>query len=546
VTLIPLGEKFVKAVPAQQATMEGAPINHQAPGDLPESEQFLTHVVQLKVALPSEVANMFANFSKTQGGIVPIDSSMILVLRDYASNIKRMLELIEQIDVQPESNYVLEVIPIKYGKVSDFFETMNILIAGTGAGGTTAPRQRTTPTGGSTFGGGSRSLGGTSRYGTSSRYQQTSGLQRSQGMVQPQQQVGGALPGTTPGGATTFQQRLQTILNRAAGTSEIELLSDARIVPDERSNSLIVYANRQDMQMITNIVAKVDVLLAQVLIEGIVMAVRMTDQQDVGVSWLQKPKQFGQDFAGAGLINNGQGFLSSLTNFPSGQLSGFSYFGKISDEFEVAIRAFAQDGRVRILQRPRVQTSHAVPGYFFSGSTVPYVTGFYDYGYGGVGGYGTRSQVEQVEVGVRLEVIPYITPDGLVVLDIFQDISQLGEYVKIDQNDVPTTTSRNAQATLSVRDGETIILGGYIEENRQSGKSGVPILKDIPGLGALFRSKSHNNRRDELMLLMHVTILKNPADASMQAEAEKSKFPGVSAAEREFSEGQEKLRQQLK
>jgi general secretion pathway protein D len=531
VTLIPMGDRFIKAVPVAQSIMEGSPINQLDADDLPDAEQFITQVVQLKVATPSEIATVFASFSKTPGGIVPIDSSMIIVLRDYASNIKRMLELIKRIDVQPESNYVLEVLPIKYGKVADFFQTMNALVSGSAAGaGLTAPRTTTPPTGSRSLGTSSRGLGtsgtGTSRYGS----QTQTGLQRSIGTVQPQQVA------TTPGAqGSTFQQRLQQIVNRAAGPDEIELLSDARIVPDERSNSLIVYANRQDMRMITNIVSKVDVLLAQVLIEGIVMAVVLSDEQQLGVSWLQHPRQFGSDSAGAGVINNGLPFLSGLTNFPGSQPSGFSYFGKLNEDFEVSVRAFARDGNVRILQRPRVQTSHAVPGYFFSGSTVPYVTGFYDYG--GIGGsFGSRSQVQQVEVGVRLEVVPYITPDGLVVLDIFQDISQLGEFVRIDNNDVPTTTSRNAQATLSVRDGETIILGGYIEDSRSSGKSGVPVLKDIPLLGALFRSKSRNNSRTELILLMHVSILKNPDDAGRQTATEKARLPGISAAEKEFLE----------
>jgi general secretion pathway protein D len=153
---------------------------------------------------------------------------------------------------------------------------------------------------------------------------------------------------------------------------------------------------------------------------------------------------------------------------------------------------------------------------------------------------GTRSQVEQLSVGVTLNVTPFITPDGLVVLDIAQDISSLDKFVKIDQNDVPTTTTRNAQATLSVRDGETIMLGGYIEDNRISGTSGVPLLKDIPGLGVLFRSKSRNNTRSELILLLHVTVLRNPGDASAQAETEKAKLPGVSAADEEFRKTEEK------
>ena len=541
VTLIPLGERFMKAVPAAQSIQEAPPTNPGSVKDLPEAEQFLTQVVSLKVVPPSEVASVFASFSKTPGGIIPIDASMILVLRDYSSNIKRMMELIEQIDVQPESAYVLEVVPIKYGKVEDFFNTMNSLIGGsagasgmpmTGSGrtGNTGVGSRSLGTGGRSLGTGGRSLGTSGRSGTSnSRYPQ----QGQFGGVQAQQ-AGTTAAGMQPGGSTSFQQRLQQIVSRAAGDSEIELLSDARIVPDQRSNSLIVYANRQDMAMITNIVSKVDVLLAQVLIEGIVLAVNLSDGQELGVSWLQKPRQFGGDFSGAGVINNGLGFLSALTNFPSGQPSGFNYFGSIGDDIEVAVRAYASEGRVRILQRPRVQTSHAVPGFFFSGSTVPYVTGFSDYGFGT--GVSTRSSVEQVEVGLRLEVVPYITPDGLVVLDIFQDISQLGEFVQIDNNQVPTTTSRNAQATLSVRDGDTIILGGYVEETRNSGKSGVPILKDIPGLGALFRSKNEKNSRTELILLMHVTILKNPADAGVQADAEKSKLPGISAAEEEFNQ----------
>ena len=104
---------------------------------------------------------------------------------------------------------------------------------------------------------------------------------------------------------------------------------------------------------------------------------------------------------------------------------------------------------------------------------------------------------------------------------------------------MPTTSDRQASAVLSVRDGETIMLGGYIEDNRTAAKSGVPILKDIPGLGALFRSKTRNNTRSELLLLLHVTVLKNPADASTQVETEKAKLPGISEADKEFRKTEE-------
>ena len=543
ITLILQGEKFVKAVPMQNSLQEGGAIVSRDAEDLPDSEQYVTQVVQLRAVIPSEVAQLLQSFAKTPNGIVPIDGSMILVIRDYASNVKRMLELVERIDIEPESEYNLEVIPIKYGRVTDLFDTMSALISGTegGLGASRAVQQQPAGalrggplTSSSRLGGAGSGFRGTGVGGGMRGYQTPYNQPYAPYEYEPLGATAATPVGTTTG--ATFQQRLNTILSRAAGDGErTEVLGDARVVPDERSNSLIVYANRQDMRMITNIVSKVDVLLAQVLIEGIVVAVVLGDSQELGVSWYQTPKRFGSDFSGAGAINSG--FFGVLTNLPSATPTGFSYWGRLGDDVNVAVQALATDSRVRILQRPRIQTSHAVPGSFFSGSTVPYVTGFVDF-YGGVGG-STRSQVQQVQVGVQLDVTPYITPDGLVVLDIFQDISQLGEFVKIDQNDVPTTTSRTASATLSVRDGETIMLGGYIEDSRSSGKSGVPLLKDIPGLGALFRSSSKRNSRAELILLMKVTVLKSPTEASAFAEIERSLLPGLSKAQREFDRAQE-------
>jgi general secretion pathway protein D len=294
--------------------------------------------------------------------------------------------------------------------------------------------------------------------------------------------------------------------------------------------------------MITNIVAKVDMLLAQVLIEGIVVAVNLTDSLELGISWLQNPKQFGQNFTGAGGINNGPSFFNNLTNFSSSLPQGFSYFGSIGKNYEVALQALAKDGRARILQRPRVQTSHAVPGVFFTGQTVPYVSGFYDYGYGGGGGgLTTRGSVELLQVGVTLNVTPFITPDGLVVLDVIQDISSLDGFVDVSTGQkAPQTSTSSAQATLSVRDGETIMLGGYVLDSRTSNKSGVPILKDIPLLGNLFRSKSRDDKRSELLLLLKVTVLRDPADASAQVETEKTKLPGISQADKEFKKTEER------
>ncbi|PYK58350.1 MAG: hypothetical protein DME21_15880, partial [Verrucomicrobia bacterium] len=475
ISMIKQGEKFVKAVVAAEAPLHGAAISKLQDGEYPDAEQFVTHIVQLKVAKPSELAPLLATFTRIQGGIVPIESNQILVIRDYASNIKRMLELIEQIDVTPESDYKLEVIPIKYGKVTDLYDTMSALVSGGGGGGGYAGGTRTSAAQQRRAG---QLPGAGGAFGTSGRYG-AYGSRGGTGFGQPQANqpltATGAQPGATPG--TSFQDRLRQIVNRAAGASEVQLLADARIVPDERSNSLIVYASKQDMQMLTNIVSKVDVLLAQVLIEGVVLSVSLTDENSLGISWVQKPVSFGNNTVGTGVIKNGPGFLTNIANIASiaSSLSpGFSYFGSLGKNFDVSLNALATSGRVRILQRPRIQTSHATRADFFTGSSVPFVSGVNYYAY--VGSGTQSSQIQTVEVGVTLGVTPYITPDGLVVMEVDQEISSIDKTLTIDGNPVPQTATRHAGATLSVHDNETIMLGGYIEDNRITGKSGVPIL----------------------------------------------------------------------
>jgi general secretion pathway protein D len=557
VTMIPLGEKFVKAVPSTQAIQEGAAISEASAKDLPDAEQFVTRIVKLKTAKPSEMAPLFASFSKNPAAITPVDSNNTLILRDFASNVKRMLEIIERVDVAPEVNYKLEVIPIKYGKVGEIYETMNALIGGTGGGGLSAASGAATGAGGgamnrSSGNRGNMNRGGFGSYGMSGGggmnrggYGMGGGMNSgySGGGYYPQQ--ASAQPVGAAGGQNSFQQRLNQIVSKAAGDKEIKVLENARIVPDERSNKLLIFASKHDMDTITNIVAKVDVLLAQVLIEAIIMEVSLTDEFSLGVSMLQNPRRFGNDFSGGGGVNNGQPFLNNITNFSGGLPSGFSYFGNVAGgNLDVAVTALAKDGIGNVVSRPRIQTSHAIPGNFFIGETVPYVTGVQDYGYyGGVSsGIGARSTIQQASVGFNLSVTPFITPEGLVVMEIAQSFDTRGADVLIDGNPIPIINNRTADATLTLRDGDTIMMGGFITENKSKNKSGVPILKDIPGLGALFRSKTRSSNRKELIVLLRATVLPTPESAALTASNERALLPGIQQAEKEFKEDEKKRR----
>ena len=113
ITMLNVGDKFVSAVPSQQALQEGAAFSAVDASRIPEAGQFLTKVVQTKHVPPSELQQLLQSFSKTQNGIIPIDATMTLVLRDFPANIKRMLEIVDKVDVEVESEYRLDVIPIK-------------------------------------------------------------------------------------------------------------------------------------------------------------------------------------------------------------------------------------------------------------------------------------------------------------------------------------------------------------------------------------------------------------------------------------------------
>ena len=556
IILVPLGDKFVKAVPTAEAIQHAPHINNVAPEQLPDSGEFITRTVKLQQVKPSEAVEFLKPLTKNPEGLIPIDSSQTLLIHSDSVTMKQLLDVLKSVDVVPEFDYSLEVIPIRYGRVTDLFNTMSSLISGSagggggGAGGLGGNNSFGGGFGGNSFGGGggfggsgfgsqsrggfgssSRGFGGSSSFGGG--YGGSSSFGRSSG-YRPFQ----ASRSNTSSSASNFQDRLRQVIDKAATDEEVELLSKARIVPDERSNSLLIFANKQDLTMITNMVSKVDHLLAQVLIEAIILEIGIGDDLNVGVSLGQRAETSDKWMYG-GTINNptssnsnplttGNSFLGgSLTNaLPN----GFNYFGSFDDTLDIAVSAIASDSSAKIVSRPRIQTSHAVPGFFFLGETVPYASG------GFTGGFSTTSQsfVDQLQIGVNIEVIPYITPEGYIVMDINQTVDGRGQDVIIDGNPIPVVNQRRASATLSLRDGDTIMLGGFIKQTKNKSKSGVPILKDIPLIGAAFRNKSSDNQRTELIILLRATVLETPEEAALVAKRERSEIEGIKQMEEEF------------
>ncbi len=526
ISMINVGDKFVKAVPEAQAGQAGAPVSPADAASLPDLGQYLTHVVQLRHVKVSEAIPALQPFAKIPNSVLAIESVNMIVLRDFTENVKRMLEMIERIDVAVESDYVSEVIPIKFALAGEIASALNSLSTG----------------GGSTTVGGSSSSGGLSSGSRSSRGSMGNRMSSRPGSGAGYGYPGGntgylpqqVAPGV-PAAGSSFTDRLRTIINKASTEGDLEILGQTRIIADERTNSLLIFAGKKDMAMIKDIISKLDVVLAQVLIEALIIEVGLGNNLQWGVSYLSTGKETGNWTSAGGVFNNVNFIDPDRIRSTTNLLGGFSYFAKYNDDLLVAITAAAQDNNVSVLSRPRVQTSHAVEANLFVGETRPYPTGS---SFGGV--YGGFSSIQQQRIGIELNVLPLINPDGLVVMDISQNIQSVGGEVKIENvGDVPITQDRSANAMVAVKSGETIVLGGFISADKSYSDSGVPFLKDIPGLGLLFRAQSNKKARRELMIFIKPTVLETPEIAARVALEEKNKMPGVLGAEKELTKDYE-------
>jgi general secretion pathway protein D len=543
ITIVPIGEKFAKVVAEAQAGAEGGLISTNT-NNMPEAGKMVTQIVQVKFTDLKDLSDVLTPFSRMPKSIIALPSTQTLILRDYAENVDRMVEMIKRIDVLTPLAIKPRVIPIKYALASDIASALSALGA---SGGTSVGKSTSGATG---FGQGSRS-GSSGGFGNNSGSQIGQGGYGSQGGSVFGQATGtSALGSSATGARSSFQQNLGNIVKNAANAGQFQLFGQTKIIADERTNSLLVFANDEDMKMIEDIISKLDVVLPQVLIDAIIMEINLQDTLNTGVSYLSQ-RQGGSTLTGAGGINNLSSAASSFltggtassngTSTASGSTlaslpGGFSYFAKFGNDLNVVMEAVAGDSRVNVLSRPRIQTSHAVPADLFIGNTVPYVTGTYNYGYGS----GPSSQYTQLEVGIHLQVLPLINKDGLVVMDIQADVEQLGPDVQISGvGGVPTTTKRQAGAKVAVRDGETIVLGGFISDSRSLSDSGIPVLMNIPWLGNFFKSKAVENLRTELIMLMRPTVLPTPELAAIVATKERNLLSGVKQAELEIRHEEE-------
>lgn len=291
----------------------------------------------------------------------------------------------------------------------------------------------------------------------------------------------------------------KTMLGDSSGGGvNIDPDAEVRIVADKTNNSLMIMSTNETYQQILESLKRIDQMPMQVQVEASIMEVTLTDGLEYGLQWY---------FRNTGNLvgSNGLGrATASSTGFVPPAGFSFSTSGAASNIFGV-VNALARESKVRVLSSPSVLVLDNQTASIRVGDQQPIFTGKLDTAQGS-----SSTTVQYKDTGVSLQVTPHVNSNGLVKMDIQQDITDTGEIDAATGN--RSFLQRNIKSNVAVKSGETIVLGGLIRDNNSSGRNGVPGLSKVPVVGELFSGNSSSGKRTELLVLITPTAIKDQHD----------------------------------
>jgi general secretion pathway protein D len=306
----------------------------------------------------------------------------------------------------------------------------------------------------------------------------------------------------TPGASTGYKPggTKKTGAKKAETAPTVVATETLRIIADEATNSLVIHATAQDYKMIEAALRHLDVVPLQVLIEASVVEVTLTDDLQYGVEWFFK-NRLGNDFTGRGSLDLIPPPAPTFRQF-NPLFGGFSY-GLLNSEgrVSVALQILASKTKINVLSSPSLMVLDNQTATIKRVTQLP-VTTVQQQPVGGLAGAGANilNSVEYRDVGVILEVTPRINVGGRITLELVQEVSDSPGATGVAMN--PIIQQRNITSTVTVQSGETLVLGGVIQDNKSTIRDGIPFLSDIPLLGPLFRYTTNAADRTELIVLL--------------------------------------------
>jgi general secretion pathway protein D len=318
---------------------------------------------------------------------------------------------------------------------------------------------------------------------------------------------GGGFGGGGFGGGGGFnrqnqgQNQNQTALDAEGRVVNVrELAGDVNVIPDVNTNSVIVVTSPQNRAIVEGILKQLDQIPQQVMIETMIVEASLDDTQKLGVEWSLGPSSL------LGIKNAKQtGSQAFGAQANTAQPQGFRYT-LTGPEYTAFLHAVQTDTKFEVLSTPRIFTSNNATAQINISQSIPYVVSqttdtitsavLYNYSF--------------LDVGIVLTVTPRITANGYVTMDVTQTANDLVSYTSFN---APIVNQREADTTVSVKDNETIVLGGIIQNTLSKTTNKIPILGDLPVLGKLFQDTNTTKNKTELLVFLTPRIVRDPIEA---------------------------------
>ncbi|MEQ1673759.1 MAG: type II secretion system secretin GspD [Candidatus Nitrotoga sp.] len=518
---------ITKVMPEAEAKLHIANVDATAKGD-----KLVTRVYVLKYESATQMVQILRPLIAPNNVVVAYPNSNVLVVTDYASNLKRIEQIIKSIDQASTEGPV--IIPLKRASATEVAQIITRLMMDGGAA-SSDPSMRFV-------------LGADAR--TNSlllRTDNPSRVARVRDLAE-KLDIDTGRPGNMNvvylknADAVKLAQTLRAVVSGDASSNTLPAggvaagagaANSGMIQADSASNALIITAPSAVYNNLRAVVELLDVRRAQVFVEALIVEVTADKAAEFGIQWQDLTglngtgsqviggTNFGAAGVGGGNIISASGNIASSVSrgLNIGIVNGTTTLPGVGTVLNLGVlaRALETDANANILSTPNLLTLDNEEAKILIGQNVPFITGSQL----STGANATPFQtIERKDVGLTLRIKPQISEGGTVKLQIFQEVSNVDSLTNVAG---VITNKRSLESTVLVNDGQIIALGGLIQDSVKDSTEKVPFLGDIPFLGALFRYEKRQHNKTNLMVFIRPYVLRT-ASASQGLTQERYEY----------------------
>ena len=554
-TVVPQGP-IIKIVPSREVKERPLPTATDSQiSPFSTSDEFVTQLIPLEFADANEIRGLLTPLVSRQSSLLAYPPTNTLILTDVSSNIARLIKIIRVLDIEAPAA-VLKVITLQHASADQLATALQSALEsfaelGDTDGATPTPTRRAP-----------RRVGqATSQRSPKSPKIIPDSRTNSLVIIATHETITSAeeliakLDVPTPEGrgqihvyylahanaeelakvltaqateiarttaaaqdARTAAQPPQAAARRPAAAPQTTgtTPSGITITADKPTNSLVITAPPEAYAVLKEIIQKLDIRRSQVLVESLIAEVTFDKTQALGVEWRVLDDPNGTQVFSSGTGSDQTGVLDALTANPLTPTPGFligalrnsiTIGGQEIFNIPVILRAFQGDADVNILATPNLLTTDNEEAEIIIGEERPFLRSAQDTPSGGI--VSSIRTFEFRDTGITLRMTPQISQGRTVRLNLFQEITN---FVDESETGAVTTTKRSAKTTVIMDDGQTIVIGGLIQENLNEAKTQVPCLGNLPIFGWAFRQTSNRQRKTNLLIFITPHIIATPDD----------------------------------